>query len=260
MARARNGDDIEILERGNIYFVYRPKVHAEGEEAEVHGLDDVQRTYVVLSPHGKKRYRLIALGRKQLPDIEDHERNWAFVDAVEADPKRIVQAFERETYETETSGTRVQPAGRPAGEGVYAIARHEDHTHLVYALELPDEPGASQRALRVAEEGSYILSVKNPEAPSPPNAGLAEERRADFPKRLQGLFEERRFIPVDPPDFLDHPGAELVLVGADEDVSGELGLDLDPAEETERTAEIFNDLRLTKSQRPVTPLFEGDWA
>ena len=74
-----------------------------------------------------------------------------------------------------------------------------------------------------------ILSVENPEAPSPPNAGLAEERRADFPKRLQGLFEERRFIPVDPPDFLDHPGAELMLVGADEDVSGELGLDLDPA-------------------------------
>jgi hypothetical protein len=52
---------------------------------------------------------------------------------------------------------------------------------------------------------------------------------------------------------------EIVLIGAGEDVSKELGVLLDPQRETLETAEIFNDLRLERSQHPLEPLFKGKW-
>src|SRR5260370_35135387 len=54
-----------LLERGNIYFAYRPRVQAQ----TAHGFDDVQRFYVVLSPRGKASYRLIVIGQKKLPAV-----------------------------------------------------------------------------------------------------------------------------------------------------------------------------------------------
>jgi hypothetical protein len=59
---------------------------------------------------------------------------------------------------------------------------------------------------------------------------------------------------VEPPDFLDFEGTELLFIGATEDVSEELGLELETEDESEATAEIFNDLRLEKSEHPVEPL------
>ena len=116
-----------------------------------------------------------------------------------------------------------------------------------------------QRALNIVKEGSYIVVVKNPKAPSPPGSGLDETRRATFPKRLQERFAGRRFIPVDPLDFLDYEGAEILLVGARQDVFAELALQLNPEHETEATAEIFNDLKMERSLHPLTPLFKGNW-
>ena len=71
----------EILEQGHIYFLYRPKVRAAGEaerdneDVAAEDIDDVQNFYIVLRPQGG-RFRLINVGRKRLPDIEGHERNW----------------------------------------------------------------------------------------------------------------------------------------------------------------------------------------
>ena len=95
--------------------------------------------------------------------------------------------------------------------------------------------------------------------PSPPGTGLDETRRADFPKGLRDRFRGRRFISVDPPDFLNYEGAEILFIGSSQDVSEELGLQLDPEHETEATAEIFNDLRIEKSLHPLTPLLKGNW-
>lgn len=256
---ADDQERIDVLERGNIYFAYRPKVRSADEESEVDDLDDVQQAYLVLKPHGNPHYRLVVLGRKRLPKIDENERTWGFVEQVSRDASAIERELRSERYETKTRGERVRPAARPAGEGVYALVRHEDHTHLVYVLELPEEPGEAQRDLRVEEEGSYILSVRNPETPSPARAGLREERRADFPKYLQESFEGRRFIEVDPPKFLDHEGAELLFIGAAHDVEDELGVRLDAQRESENTAEILNDLRMVASRHPVEPLFEGTW-
>jgi hypothetical protein len=246
----------QVLERGDIYFVYRPRV----EEETVEGFEDVQRTYMILSPRARGRHRLIVLGQKRLPEARDGgQRVWGFVDKVGRRPEEVEDQLERVVYGTKTRGTREQPAARPAGEGVYAIVRHEDHTHLAYALELPRQPGAVQEALRIEPEGSYVLSVKNPEAPSPPGVGLPAERRAAFPAELQRVFHGRRFAEADPPELLDHEGAEVLLVGTDEDVSEDLGIRLDPQKETEHTAEIFTQLRLEKEQHPTEPLFRGEW-
>jgi hypothetical protein len=252
----------DVLERGDIYFIYRPRV--QREPGEVESIEDVQRMYIVLHPEGKQRYRLIVVGRKHLPDIGTRERTWGFVDKVAQRPDEIEQELSRQHYDTRTRGARVTPAGRPVGEGVYAIVAHGEegkrrHTHLAYALELPREPGEAQEELRISEEGSYVISVKNPEVPSPPRAGLRGERKAEFPRALEQRFRGRRFADVDPPEFLDHEGAEILLVGAEEDVS-ELGIQLDAQEENRNTADICRDLRGVCSGRPVEPLFRGEWA
>jgi hypothetical protein len=245
-----------VLERGNIYFVYRPKV----EHTSAAGLEDIQRFFIILSAFGTARYRLIVIGRKKLPAITDtHERNWGFVQKVSAEPEDIENELDRLTYSTATRGERHVAPARPAGEGVYAIARHDDHTHLAFALELPERPGEVQEELNIPREGSYIITVKNPDVDAPPGAGLPEEDRAELPQRLRERFHGRRFIPVDPPDFLDREGAEFVLIGADEDVFEELGVRLDPQHETLETAELFNDLRMERSAHPLKPLFEGRW-
>jgi len=149
----------DVLERGNIYFVYRPKV----EHTTVAGLEDVQRFFVILSPFGKACYRLLVIGRKRLPAISaEQERNWAFVQKVSSKAEDVEDELDRLTYSTATRGERHLSPARPAGEGVYAIARHDDHTHLAFALELPERPGEVQEELNIPPEGSYIITVKNP--------------------------------------------------------------------------------------------------
>lgn len=246
----------DILERGNIYFVYRPRVMDE----DVEGWDDVQRFYMILGPHGKQRYRMITIGRKRLPDAEKHERYWGFVDASDREPKKVENRLDREHYQTKTRGEREVPPARPAGEGKYALYRHDDHTGLAYVLELPKKPGPVQKALGIAKEARYVISVKNPDAPSPAWAGLGPDRDAEYPKRLRERFDGRKFNDVDPPDFLDYPGAEVMLIGAaEEDVSESLEIPLEPDDERIETAEIFNDFRMEKSQHPTRPLTDGEW-
>ncbi|MFO7962998.1 MAG: hypothetical protein R6U50_03670 [Desulfobacterales bacterium] len=255
MPEEENG--IETLERGNIYFMYRPKV----EEEDPQNVSDIQRMYMILSPEGEDLFRLAIIGRKRLPDPGEKgkARNWGFVDMVRNSPKSIRNALRGESYSTKTRGERHTPAARPLGEGVYRILRHSGHTHLVYALELPKQPGEAQEEVRIEEEAGYVITVKNPEVGSPVSAGLSEERKAEYPNYLQEKFRGRRFADADPPAFLDKEGTEFLLVSAEEDVEEELGLELHPQKESVNTADIFNELRLDKKSRPVKPLFEGEW-
>jgi hypothetical protein len=244
----------EILEAGHVYFLYRPRVNKE----RASGLRDVQRSYMVLHPRGKRVWRLIVIPRKRLPEIGSHEREWAFVDTVGRSPEEVEDALDRQQYETKTRGERVRPEARPAGEGVYALARHEDHTHLAYELESPKRPGEVQRELRIAKKASYIVAAKNPEAPSPANAGLPSDERPALPKRLIQKFGGRRFAEVDP-EFLDREGTELVLIGATDEPERELGISLRKREEREAQAAIFSDLKQERDQHPLEPLFQGEW-
>src|SRR5882762_7508163 len=127
-----------VLERGNIYFAYRPKVQAQ----TAHGFNDVQRFYVVLSPRGKASYRLIVIGQKKLPAVAGRgdRMAWGFVEEVSGRPEDVEDELDPRRYFTETHGERGQPAARPAGEGVYAIAGTIGAKRSVSALGLRLEP------------------------------------------------------------------------------------------------------------------------
>jgi hypothetical protein len=57
-----------LLEKGDTYFLYRPRVGVE----KVNGFQDVERVYILLKPWRIHLYRLLIVGRKTLPDSEEH--------------------------------------------------------------------------------------------------------------------------------------------------------------------------------------------
>jgi hypothetical protein len=103
----------------------------------------------------------------------------------------------------------------------YVIVEHERHTHLSYELDRPAAFGLEpvQEWLGIEHDASYVATVRNPEAPAPGRAGTP--RRAALPKPLRDRFRGRRFAPLDTPEFLDHAGVEIVLIGADDDPAGD---------------------------------------
>lgn len=253
MAQVKSGVN-PILERGDIYFLYRPRVASD----EAHGLRDVERFYILLKPWRTQLYRLVIVGRKRLPDLREHNRFWAFVWRVFKDRAVLNEELRARQYETKTRGTRHVPPVRPAAEGIYAIVRHGDHTHLAYVLELPKRQGPAERELNIQREASYIIAVRNPASPRPPNTGLDPAHDAKFPKKLQEKFAGRKFLPVDPPGFLNYEGAELMLIGASEDPEQELGIAFKPDREDLHTADVLRDLKLPREIARES-LFEGEW-
>jgi hypothetical protein len=244
-----------VLERGDVFFFYRPRVDA----TEVDELEDVQRFFFVLKPDRKRRYREIVVGRKRLPDPAAHEREWAFVARVVDDADEMRGELEAKAYETKTRGVRVEPQARPAGEARYAIVDHDGHTHFAYALELPPEPGEVQRTFRIEREASHVVAARNPDAPAPEGAGLPERERPTLPPELMERFGRRRFAPLDPPELLDYVHVEIVLIGASEHAGDELGIDLDAEQEQVENADVFRKLRLRPDDVPLEPLVRGDW-
>lgn len=240
-----------VMERGELFFLYRPTE----DRYEPGGLLDIRRFYMVLHPQGQEKFRLVAVGKKKLPGIDEvAPRHWGFVDGVfhAADELRHAAAG------MPSSGSRGENL-RPAGEGVYALVLHGNHTHFAYVLELPAIPGEVQSAFNIKPEGQFVVAVKNPEAASPPGVGLEVDRRPDFPEDLLAEFGDRRWVPIDPPEFLDYEGAELVLIGGRDDLGEDLDLDLRAHPKDEETAEIFRELHLERSERTIKPLFEGVW-
>jgi hypothetical protein len=242
---------VKVLERGDVFFLYRPHL----EEFAPDRLLDIRRFYMVLHPEGEGWFRLIAIGKKKLPGSRgEGERHWGFVDGVFPSPDELRQAA--------AGMSSTMPGAenlRPAGEGVYSLILHGNHTHLVYVLELPEHPGEVQATFNIKTEGRFVVAVKNPEAVAPPGVGLDSSFQASFPEELQARFGDRRWVSVDPPSFLDHAGAELVLIGGQDDLGADLGIDLQAHPKDHETAEIFTDLRMEKSERTIKPLFDGVW-
>jgi hypothetical protein len=147
---------------------------------------------------------------------------------------------------------------RPGGEGRYALVDHDGHTHLAYVLELPPYPGDAQRVFRIEREASYVIAVRNPDAPAPPGTGLPPRRRPEYPEELHARFGGRRFSPVDPPELLDYEGAEVVIIGAAVDAEAELGIELDAETERIEDADLFRKLRVARGELPLEPLERGE--
>ena len=246
----------EILEKGEIYFIYAPRV----QEEKVAGLAGVERFYLVMHPFEKEIYRLLIIGHKKLPPIRQRgEAYWAFVEDVNPSAEAIENTFDPEKYQTATRGERFRGPGRPAGEGVYALAKHDKHDHLVFALELPETLGPVQKDLNIEKQASYILSVKNPNQPTPAGVGLEEAQEARYSESLQKEFGNRRFISRDLPEFLNYPGTQILFIPAAQNYVKVLRIRLQPQKETLETAEIFSDLKLEKPIHPIQTLVKGGW-
>src|ERR1043166_10030017 len=215
----------KIIEHGDIFFFYRPKIDAE----EVSSVEDVQRFYMVTSPDKSEINRVFLIGQKQLPEITEgrsssEERNWALNGVTSSDPEEIRKEFLPAEYETETRGTRRTGAAIPVGEGKYSILEHEGHTELAYILEIPEVPGSSQREFQIKKEASYIISVKNPDIQVPGYSAFLK-RKPSYPSSLKQKFGDRRWINVDDQDLLNYENAQLLLIGArKKDVEEELGI------------------------------------
>ena len=57
----RRMERAKILEHGDIFFFYRPKIGVQ----EVKDIGNVQRFYMVTSPGSKKVHRVFLIGQKQ---------------------------------------------------------------------------------------------------------------------------------------------------------------------------------------------------
>jgi hypothetical protein len=211
------------LEHGSVTILYRPRVEARdpGE------LGDVQRLLVLLAPDDSAFERVIAVGRKRLPRSARRERFWGFVDLV-LTPSDMQAALGEKVYGTKTRGLRHLPAARPFASGMYELAGHGEHTHLRWHVErIPiDDPIAFE--VDVESSADYIVTVANPDPTAwgllePPNlqSALFDDLElhvtipTPFPPALQQRFGDRRYAQLDSPEWLDHPGAELVFIGAD---------------------------------------------
>ena len=259
---SRNKSKSDIIEQGDIFFFYRPKVGTE----EVKGIKDVQRFYMVTSPedNDSNKYRLFLIGQKQLPEILEgkstsEEKNWALNILTTSNPNDIQNELMPAEYTTETRGRRRLAAATPAGEGKYVIVKHDNHTELAYILELPQKPGPTQREFEIRKEASYIISVKNPDVKVPGFAAFSsEDKKPVYPKTLKEKFGDRRWINVEDPELLNYKNTQLLLIGArKKDIEEELGVDIDEKKETERSADLFKKLKLRKEQVPLKPLLKG---
>lgn len=224
MARPVPAELSRTIERGEITFLYRPRV----EEQHPEDLRDVQRILLQLSPEQALFERLIAVGRKRVPRSARHDRFWGYVDLVLAHYD-MHAALGAQVYGTKTRGLRHLPAARAFARGSYEIETHGPHSHLRWTVEKFEAEDRVASDVEIEPSADYIVSVMNPD---PAMWGLVEmpDLQADlfddlelhvtiptpFPPALQARFRNRKYAQLDSPEWLDHPGAELVFVGAGE--------------------------------------------
>lgn len=177
-----------ILEKGIIYFFFRPRVGVE----EAHGVEDVARSFIVLRPVPRDaklgtgpvgdagNSRLLAIPKKTLP-TSGRDRWISFVEKTHASFATLKDDFlSGEEYDTKTAGTRHAMPATPVGEGVYAITTTGRESHLAYVLTLPRELGDAQTDIGLKCKGSFIVSTKNPQTPSPSNMQMP--KGPEYPK------------------------------------------------------------------------------
>ncbi|WIA33114.1 hypothetical protein OEZ86_006267 [Tetradesmus obliquus] len=251
------------IEQGRIFFLYKPTVETE----QVSGLRDVQRFFVLLQPQQPSggSCRLIIIGKKKLPSPTKHERYFAFVEATAGTPKELTEGLTASTYETKTRGQRKQGPARAAGEGSYVLAKggSKGGVHLGYVLELPAEPGQAQKVLGIAQQGSFVLSAKNPDNKGRRGVPSAGPEPA-YTEQQRQQFQGRAWIGVEDASLLDVAGTELLLVGAKADpiTTHELGAASDALqqasdEEGERLRRMGQQQQEQQLQQALEPAEGG---
>ncbi|KAI9045522.1 uncharacterized protein KD926_007938 [Aspergillus affinis] len=216
-----------ILEKGIIYFFYRPRVNT----SKPHSINDIARSFIVLRPtplgatlgeeqgtvEAGSKCRLLALPKKKFP-TSGNEKDMAFVEKAGQSVKALHDSFMAGgKYETATQGERSIEEARPFAEGVYAITSEKRASHLAYILTIPDKIGTLQEDFGLYGRGSWIVQSKNPKQPGPSYAALPEG--PEYPEQILEKFGDYRWRPLEP-DFIDYPNAQILMIG---DSTNDLG-------------------------------------
>src|SRR5215207_3664876 len=219
----------DVLEYGDIYFFYRPKVGSEG----VKGIDDVRRFFMVIAPEetttntkrsGEKEkthsehYRLFIIGKKSLPEIRksearSSERFWARVGGIFERPEDLTKELLSDEF-------RKGDLARPVGEG--------------------------KKELGIEKEASYIVTVINPIKPVPEGYPSANQP-PQYPESIQQEFNDNEnFIPLTKNlELINYQNAQIILIGAREGkdvIKKEIGIDMVEELEMSRSPDIFSKL------------------
>jgi len=272
-----------ILEKGIIYFFTRKRVGVDDAESAA----DLQRTYFVMRPlaigsklgdgaiEDSKTNRLMTLPKKIFPK-SSQDKFMAFVEKANTSIQELKEEFfQASEYSTQTVGTRHVHPINTVGEGVYAITRVKNSTHLVYMLTIPSELGEVQEELGLKSQGSFAICVKNPTRKGPANASLPQG--PDFPKEIIEEFRGLAWTEVKP-NYLDYENAQILLMGHSN--NSELGKAVEPTskdqknddketplEEIEKLGHedelrvqhlhgddsVFDDLKMSKEEYPKIP-------
>jgi hypothetical protein len=207
-----------ILEKGIIYFFFRPRVNVSDPQA----VSDIARSYFILRPiptgaklsdgpiGDDKNARLIAIPKKVLP-LSGKDRFLVFVEKIKASfPELKTDFMSASDYATKTAGTSHTPPVHPVAEGVYAITTTGRESHLAYMTTIPSELGEVQKDVGIKESGSFIVSAKNPKFPSPPGQGINKD--PGYSEEIQNEFRDLRWMPLQP-KLLDYEGTQFLLIG-----------------------------------------------
>nr|POE93329.1 hypothetical protein CFP56_19341 [Quercus suber] len=219
-----------VLEKGIIYFFTRGRVGTDSPDS----VQDLARSYFVLRPlpdgaklmdgtiQDLKNNRLVALPKKVWPK-SGKDKFMAFIEKAKTSISELKEEFfSGSEYSTKTTGTQHTPEVTPVGEGVYAFTSTgggQGTTHLAYMLTIPSEVGEVQKDIGIAEKGSFVVSLKNPEAPGPANAQLPQG--PDWPKEYIEEFRGRGWMPAHPKHF-EYANAQMLLIGENFDSSNNL--------------------------------------
>ncbi|OLN81292.1 hypothetical protein CCHL11_10008 [Colletotrichum chlorophyti] len=209
-----------ILEKGIIYFFFRARVNTDKPEE----VNDIARSYIILRPLAADsklgegpigdagNNRLLALPKKVFPQ-SGRDRFMVFVEKAGISFTDLKEQFLPGSDNETKAGTSHAPAATPAGEGVYVITSTGRESHLAYMLTLPSSLGEVQDDLGLKEQGSFILSTKNPKFPGPANARLPNPPEfSSETNRIKGEFGDLRWSPSKP-EHLDYANAQILLIG-----------------------------------------------
>ncbi|KAB8217686.1 hypothetical protein BDV33DRAFT_193399 [Aspergillus novoparasiticus] len=272
-----------ILEKGVIYFFYRPRVNV----SEPSSVDDVARSFIVLRPtplgasldqtqgslEAGAKCRLMLLPKKKFP-TSGRERDMGFVEKAGQTMKELRENFiAGEKYETSTRGERTVPEAKPYAEGVYAITSTKRASHLAYILTIPGEVGPLQEDFGLHARGSWIVQSKNPKYPGPSSAQLPKD--PEYPESVREKFQDYRWAPLTP-EFIDYPNAQFLMIGeatddlgkaATAESDGKRSEEVQPGEELEKLEgeneerveslkgddAVYKDLGLDAGKYPKVP-------
>lgn len=245
---------LTVLEKGDIYFFYRPRVNSE----EAKNKKEVSRFFFILRNNTTGLYRVVIVEKKQLPRAAGHQVEFAFVAKVGTTLEEIHEYLDEQHYSTKTKGERTLSAALSGGEGKYLFLKWGKATHLLYSLEKSEKRQERLHGVWVEGEAIFIIQVKNPENPSP--KGLSTKQRADYPPELANLFKNRRFMTLDPVDFLNYEGAEILIIGEKSKPTAQWRINLKSLLNSFSHARIDTPLDLGKKQQELEFLLAGDWS